>query len=75
MSRELRGLEMAAPFDSQRLLSLVPIMPHHWVADVGCGVGKHTVPLGKYLFSGKVFALDVDQEKLDGTQYLITMRK
>ena len=37
---------MAVPFDSHRLICLVPIMPHHWVADIGCGAGKHTIPLG-----------------------------
>jgi len=54
--------------DTHRLLSLIPIHLHHVVADIGCGPGYFTIPLGKYLFDGKVFALDVQQEMLDATR-------
>ena len=54
--------------DTHRLLSLIPIHLHHIVADIGCGPGYFTIPLGKYLFDGKVFALDVQQEMLDATR-------
>ena len=54
--------------DTHRLLSLVPIHIHHVIADIGCGPGYLTIPLGKYLFDGKVFALDIQQEMLDATQ-------
>ena len=54
--------------DPHRLISLIPILPHHVVADIGCGPGYFTVPLAKYLFDGKVYALDVQQEMLDATQ-------
>ncbi len=60
--------ERKQSLDTHRLLSTVPLMAHHWVADVGCGPGYFTVPLGKYLFDGKVFALDVQQDMLDATQ-------
>ena len=60
--------ERRQSLDTHRLLSTVPIMAHHWVADIGCGPGYFTVPLGKYLFDGKVFALDVQQDMLDATQ-------
>ena len=43
--------------DTHRVLSLLPINRHHKVADVGCGPGYFTVPLAKYLFDGKVYAL------------------
>ena len=54
--------------DTIRLLSLIPVLPHHVVADVGCGEGYFTVALAKYLFDGKVFALDGRKELLNATQ-------
>ena len=59
---------MSVPFDSLALISLLPILRHHRVADIGCGAGAHTTGLAKYLFLGKVFALDIEQEKLDATR-------
>tara|TARA_Y100000590_G_scaffold469651_1_gene658894 strand:+ start:5874 stop:6449 length:576 start_codon:yes stop_codon:yes gene_type:complete len=63
VSRERRQL-----IDPSRLISLLPIMSHHWVADIGCGPGYFSIPLAKYLFDGKLFALDVQKEMLDATQ-------
>ena len=54
--------------DTYRMMSLIPILPHHQVANIGCGTGYFTVPLAKSLFYGKVFALDVQQEMLDATR-------
>ena len=54
--------------DPQRLLSMLPILVYHEVADIGCGPGFFTIPFAKYLFDGKVYALDVRQEMLDATQ-------
>ena len=54
--------------DPHRLISLIPILPYHQVADIGCGPGYFTVPLAKFVFDGRVFALDVQQEMLDATQ-------
>jgi len=65
---ELLSSERRRTLDTHRLLSLLPIHLHHVVADIGCGPGYFTIPLGKYLFDGKVFALDVQQEMLDATQ-------
>ena len=63
VSRERRQL-----IDPSRLISLLPIMSHHWVADIGCGPGYFSIPFAKYLFDGKLFALDVQKEMLDATQ-------
>ena len=65
--------EMVSPQRSQsvdvhRLISLIPISPYHSVADIGCGLGCLTVPLGKYLFDGKVYALDTREEMLEATR-------
>ena len=54
--------------DVHRIMSLMPLQPYHWVADIGCGPGYFTLPLAKYLFSGKVFALDIQQPMLDATR-------
>jgi ubiquinone/menaquinone biosynthesis C-methylase UbiE len=43
-------------------------MSHHWVADIGCGPGYFSIPFAKYLFDGKLFALDIQKEMLDATQ-------
>lgn len=51
--------------DPLRVLSLLPMLPYQHIADVGCGPGFFTVPLGKYVFDGRVYALDVQQEMLD----------
>ena len=64
----LLSSERRRTLDTHRLLSLIPIHLHHVVADIGCGPGYFTIPLGKYLFDGKVFALDVQQEMLDATR-------
>ena len=60
--------ERRRALDTYRLLSMIPVLPHHVVADIGCGPGYFTIPLAKYLFDGKVFALDVQQEMLDAAK-------
>ena len=48
-----------------RVLATIPILKHHHVADIGCGPGYFTVPLAKYVFDGKVWAFDVQEEMVD----------
>ena len=54
--------------DPQRILSFLPIRIYQTVGDIGCGPGYFTIPLAKYLFDGKVCAVDVQQEMLDAVQ-------
>ena len=54
--------------DMYRLLSFIPILPHHAIADIGCGPGFFTVPMAKYLWDGKLFAVDIKQEMLDAAK-------
>ena len=54
--------------DTYSLLSRLPIKPHHVVADIGCGPGYFAVPLAKYVYGGKLHALDVQQKMLDAVQ-------
>jgi len=51
--------------DPQAIFSLLPMRVYQHVADIGCGPGYFTVPLAKYLFDGKVYAIDVQQGMLD----------
>ena len=53
--------------DVHRIISTIPILPYHIVADIGCGPGYFAIPFGKYLFDGKVYALDIQKEMLDAT--------
>jgi len=53
--------------DPQRLIALIPIRPHETLADIGCGAGDLAIPLAKYVFDGKVYAVDTDPEALKQT--------
>jgi ubiquinone/menaquinone biosynthesis C-methylase UbiE len=57
--------DRAETLDPLTVISLCPVNPGDTVADIGCGPGYFTVPLAKFLYSGKVFALDTDQAMLD----------
>ena len=54
--------------DTYRVMALLTLLPYHVVADIGCGPGYFAVALGKHVFDGKVYALDVQQEMLDATK-------
>lgn len=52
--------------DTDDLLSAMSIEEGDWVADVGSGDGDYTIPMAKRVGpSGRVFAVDVDPDKLD----------
>ena len=53
--------------DPQRVLAILPMLPYQAIVDIGCGTGYFTVPFAKYVFSGKVYAVDADQAMLDAT--------
>lgn len=62
---ELLSPERQKQLDVFQVTALIPIFPHHEIADVGCGPGFFTLPLAKHVFDGKVYAVDVQQEMLD----------
>ena len=64
----LLSTQRAKTLDALRVISLVPIRPYHVIADIRCGPGYFSVPLGKSVFDGKVYAVDVQQEMLDATK-------
>ena len=57
--------DRAKKLDTFLILTLSDINLHSTVADIGCGPGFFTLPLAKYLVTGKLFALDIDDEMLD----------
>ncbi len=52
-------------YDPQSMIALVPIHHEQKVADIGSGPGWLSIPLAKYLYSGKCYAVDIQQEMLD----------
>ncbi len=51
--------------DTDELLTAMKISEGDWVADVGSGDGDYTIPMAERVGpSGRVFAVDVDHEKL-----------
>ena len=63
--QHLMNPDRAKGLDTFLILTLSNINIHSTVADIGCGPGYFTVPLAKYAVTGKVFALDIDDEMLD----------
>ena len=57
--------DRAEALDTFLILTLSGINLHSTVADIGCGPGFFTLPLAKYAVTGKVLALDIDDEMLD----------
>lgn len=53
------------PDDTDDLLDAMEIQTGDWVADVGSGDGDYTIPMAERVgTSGRVFAVDVDPDKL-----------
>ena len=64
----LLSKDRVATLDTHRVMSFLPLMPYHKIADVGSGPGYFTIPLAKFTFDGKVIALDLHQEMLDAVR-------
>ena len=58
----------AKRLDIYHITSLLPAMPYHQVADIGCGEGALSVPLGKLVYRGNVIALDPVKKNLTITR-------
>jgi ubiquinone/menaquinone biosynthesis C-methylase UbiE len=57
--------ERRLALDPDRVIAALPLRPYQHVADIGCGPGYFTLPLAKYLYDGKLYAMDSKQEMLD----------
>ncbi|MFQ5860189.1 MAG: class I SAM-dependent methyltransferase [Dehalococcoidia bacterium] len=63
--KELLSNERHQELDPFKVMAFIPIEPYQQVADIGCGPGFFTLPLAKYLISGKLYALDRDPKMLE----------
>ena len=68
LKEALLSKERLDMLDTHRVMSFLPLMPYQEVADIGCGPGYFTIPLAKFAFDGKVYALDIHQEMLDAVR-------
>ena len=59
--------------DPQALIALIPINTDHIIADIGCGPGLLTIPLAKYLYRGRVYAVDVEKEMHKINEFFCTI--
>ena len=62
---ELIKSERSEVIEPQTVFGLLPMRVYQHIADIGCGPGYFSIPLAKYAFDGKIYAVDVQQEMLD----------
>ena len=67
--------ERADRLDPFLILSFCPINVHDRVADIGCGPGFFTIPLAKFLVSGNLHALDLDEEMVAACRERVTQAR
>ena len=60
----MTSAERGRLLDPYSIIPLIPIRPGHNVGDIGCGPGVFSIPLAKYLFSGKLYAVDIHEPML-----------
>ena len=58
----------AKKLDIYHITSLLPAMPYHEIADIGCAEGALSVPLGKLVYRGNVVSLDPIKKNLTTTR-------
>ena len=54
----------SSKLEPQKVISHIPIMPYHEVADIGAGEGRVAIPMAKFLHDGRVVAVDIDEDKV-----------
>lgn len=61
--------------DPIQLFTLLPIRVYHHIADIGAGQGYLTLPLAKYAYDGKVFAIDAQESNLDVVKERVSLAR
>ena len=69
--QQLLSPDRAQTIDTFLILGTSSINLHDTIADIGCGPGLFTVPLAKYLVSGKLYALDINDEMLEACRHRV----
>ena len=64
-AEQLLNAGLEETYDPQSLIALAPIHTDQVVADVGSGPGWLSIPLAKYLYGGKLYAVDVQEGMLE----------
>ncbi|MBT3943686.1 MAG: methyltransferase domain-containing protein [Chloroflexi bacterium] len=64
-AEDLLSTSSPGSVDPNLLIAELPLRTDMTVADIGSGPGYFAVPLAKYLYDGKVYAVDVQQGMLD----------
>jgi len=62
-------------FDPEEVLSQLTLKSYMTAAEFGCGSGGFTIPLAKRLREGKVYGLDILEEKLSALKHKAELEK
>lgn len=62
-------------FDPEEVLSQLGLKSYMAAAEFGCGSGGFTIPLAKKLGEGKVYGLDILEEKLSALKHKAELEK
>ncbi len=64
-AEDLLNPKLNETIDPQSIISLIPIRPYDVLGDIGSGPGYLSIPLAKYAYGGKLYAIDVQEGMLD----------
>ncbi|MCY4530213.1 MAG: class I SAM-dependent methyltransferase [Chloroflexi bacterium] len=65
----------SSKLEPQKIMSHIPIMPYHEVADIGAGEGRVAIPMAKFLHDGRVVAVDIDEDKISSLRDAVQAAK
>ena len=62
---ELLKPRFGTSVDPYALMAILPLQRYQHVGDIGCGPGYFAIPLGKYLYGGRLYAVDAQPGMLE----------
>ncbi len=54
--------------DPNALITALPISKYQTIGDIGAGKGYFSIPLAKYVYDGRLYAIDTDKDMLECTR-------